>query len=215
MARDYLWNWTGRRFGLCEVTLEPCREDCTEGRSTYYGSGPAVGGVAWRPVIIDGAWFNIGCGRCGDRCGCGGAAPLRLPGPVASVTQVVEDGIILDPASYYVVGSGIARTDGAAWSPCGLEITYVRGTAVPVGGQQAAGLLARELALASCRDKACQLPQRLQTVSRQGVTVAMLDSFDDIDKGHTGIWSIDSWIASVTKPPTAARILSPDIRRRN
>lgn len=216
MAAQYLWNWTGRSFGVCEVTVQPCRQDCLQGISSFNGSGPiatplGVFNSPWTPVLIDGRWFNIGCGRCGDKCGCDGTAPLRLPGPIDSVASVSVDGEVLDPSIYYVNNFNLlVRNDGKAWPDCGTEITYSKGVPVPVGGQIAAGVLAAELAKASCGDKTCQLPQRVQTVTRQGVTIAMLDAFDDVDKGHTGIWIIDSWISSVTKPPVQSRVLSPD-----
>src|SRR3546814_8783259 len=67
-----------------------------------------------------------------------------------------------------------------------------------------------DLAKAACNDKTCGLPRRVQSVTRQGVTVAVLDAFDDIDEGHTGIWLIDSWVASVVRRPRKMRVLSPD-----
>lgn len=214
MAAEYLWRWTGRALGLCEVTINPCRQDCTEGQSSFYGGGPFRGSSPWTPVLVQGRWLNIGCGHCGDSCGCAGDASLRIPGPVDSLVRVVEDGVEVDPAVLGIYNNSfITRSDGKAWSPCGLEITYRRGTAVPVGGQTAAGILAVELAKAACSDNTCQLPKRVQTVTRQGVTIAMLDSFDDIDKGHTGIWLIDSWLASMIKPRQPSAVLSPDIPR--
>jgi hypothetical protein len=212
MASEYLWRWTGKSLGLCELTIQPCRADCTAGQSTF-GSSPSA--APWRPVLVGGRWYNIGCGdACGDGCGCGGGSPLRLPGPVDDVQEVREDDVALDPSAYYVRNnSTLVRTDGLRWSPCSLEITYTRGVPVPVGGQIAAGVLANELALAACGDDECRLPSRVQTVTRQGVTIAMLDAFDDIDKGHTGIWIIDSWLASMTKAPQRPVVLSPDVPR--
>lgn len=208
MARDYLWRWSGQRYGLCETTVRPCAEPCTAGVSTF---GTPPGTRRWTPVLVGGQWFNIGCGRCGDTCGCGDGATLRLPGPIASVGLVTVDDEPLPPGSYYVQNHTVLiRTDGRGWPDCGVEVTYTRGTPVPTGGQVAAGVLAVELAKAACDDSTCALPKRIQTVSRQGVTVAMLDSFDDVERGHTGIWIIDSWLASVTKAPTVSRVLSPD-----
>jgi hypothetical protein len=208
MAVDYLWRWTGKTLGTCEVSVELCRDDCTDGRSSFFGSGPHVGGM-WRPVIVDGAWTNISCGMCGDRCGCGGAGGLVLPGPVSAVVSVVEDGETL-PASGYSLNRNVLYRVGGVWNPCDTVVKYNRGVTVPAGGEIAAGVLALELAKASCNDNTCQLPKRLQTITRQGVTVAMLDSFDDVDKGHTGIWIIDSWVASMTKPKVRPSVLSPD-----
>lgn len=229
-AVEYLWNWTGRLFGLCEVTIRPCREDCGERPPTFFGSG--VGGsrygAMWTPVIINGLWFNIGCGVClRDQCGCSVVPTMVLPGPVDSISRIVIDGETLDPSAYRVDSNRLlVRIDGGTWPLCQdfskpltepgtWAITYERGIAVPVGGQLAAGALACELAKAACGDNTCKLPQRVQTITRQGVTVAMLDSFDDIDKGHTGIWIIDSWVASINKAPKPSTVTSPDARVRS
>jgi hypothetical protein len=222
MAATYLWDWTGRKYGQCEVTLRPCRQPCYEGVSTFWGGAGGPLAAPFTPVLIQGAWLNIGCGSCGDTCGCDSTASLRLPGPIASVQQVQIDGEVLSSLAYRVDnGRFLVRTDGGRWPTCqnmnlmdGQEdtwsVTYTKGTAVPKGGQVAAGRLANELAKAACGDKSCGLPQRVQSITRQGVTVAVLDSFDDIDTGHTGIWLIDSWVASVVNRPRKWRVLSPD-----
>lgn len=226
MAATYLWDWTGRKYGQCEVTLRPCRQDCWEGRSTFWGGsgGPLRGGLPFTPALIRGQWYNLGCGTCGDTCGCGSTQALRLPGPIASVGEVQIDGTVLDPAAYRVDnGRFLVRQDGDLWPTCQdmnlvlgqpdtWGVTYTKGYAVPKGGQVAAGLLANELAKAACNDKTCGLPRRVQSITRQGVTVAVLDAFDDIDEGHTGIWLIDSWVASVVRRPRRMRVLSPDRR---
>lgn len=215
LATDYLWRFTGHRFGVCEVTIRPCVQGCASGHVTFRGRGPHVQ-RQWGPVLVGGEWYNTGCGRCGDSCGCGGAAPLAIPGPVASVAEVVVNGDVLDPNTYRVEnGNLLVRADGERWPDCGIQITYDRGLPVPLGGQMAAGILAVELAKAYCGDSGCALPKRVQSITRQGVTVAILDSFDDVEKGHTGIWTIDSWIASVTSPTLPPRrgpvVLSPDV----
>lgn len=222
MATEYLWRWTGRVLGLCEVTVRPCRQNC----STVDSHGIVLSS-SWGPVIINGQWWNIGCGRCGNTCGCGSAAPaLVLPGPVDSITEVLIDGVVIDPTTYRVDNHRLLiREETWGWPLCQdmnlplgepntWAITYQRGVAVPTGGQIAAGVLAVELWKAACRDPSCALPSRVQSITRQGVTIAVLDSFDDVDQGHTGIWLIDSWVASVTKAPARARVYSPDVRPR-
>lgn len=215
MAGDYLWRFTEHRFGVCEVTVRLCVQGCAGGHSpsTFQGRGPRVSRT-WGPVLIAGEWYNLGCGRCGDTCGCGGSAPLLLPGPIASVALVTIDGETLPPEAYRVENASLlVRLDGQPWPSCGVEVTYTRGLPVPLGGQVAAGVLTVELAKAFCGDATCGLPRRVQSITRQGVTVAILDSFDDVEKGHTGIWTIDSWIASVRVAPAAPRgpvVLSPD-----
>jgi hypothetical protein len=227
-AVEHLWRWTGSAFGLCEVTLRPCRVGCDR-PSTFYGAGPYPGpaGTPWMPVLIGGSWYNLSCGTdgCSGGCSCTPVSRIGLPGPVASVSAVVIDGTPLDPTSYRVDnGHLLVRQDGAGWPYCNdlakpdgeegtWSVTYERGVEVPVGGQIAAGIFAVELAKAWCNDSSCQLPKRLQSLTRQGITIAMLDSFDDVDRGHTGIFAVDSWIASVTKSPRRSRVMSPDYGR--
>ena len=222
MAATYLWNWTGRKYGLCEVELRPCRQDCWDGQSTFWGGTGSLRSTPYYPVIIRGAWTNISCGKCGDGCSCDGTPALRLPGPIDSITNVIIDGATLDSAAYRVDNHRlVVRTDGGEWPTCQnmsaaageadtWSILYNRGYPVPAGGQVAAGVLAVELAKAACGDKSCGLPQRVQSITRQGVTIAVLDAFDDIDTGHTGIWLIDSWVASVVRRPRRMRVYSPD-----
>jgi hypothetical protein len=232
IAIDFLTNWTNGVYGQCPVKIRPCRADCG-GDDTFWGFGPYTSGSSmprrgrWGPALIGGAWFNLSCGTCGDDCSCGSGAPsLRLPGPVSSVEEVLIDGLVLPTDAYRVDNhSLLVRVDGNGWPTCQnmaadpatdentWEISYTKGYPVPVGGQVAAGALACELAKGATGDRSCMLPQRIQTIARQGVTVTMLDTFDDIAAGRTGVWMVDSWIASVTKPPRGGSVYSVDIPR--
>lgn len=219
MAVEYLWNWTGRQFGLCEVSIRPCRADCVP-QSTFVGA-------SWLPVLIGGQWQNVVCGTCGHRCDCAdGSTSIRLPGPIATVEEVLVDGAVLPPQSYRVDNKVLlVRLDGQAWPRCQdltlaasesgtWQVTYTYGTPVPEGGKIAAGLLATEFAKALCNDNTCRLPQRVQSVTRQGVTMAVLDSFEDLSQGRTGIWLVDSWVASVSSAPLGrSQVFSPDVPR--
>lgn len=228
-AVEYLKNWTSPSLGLCEITVRPCKENCTEGQSTFWGGGPFPGGGApWRPVIIGGDWFNLGCGNCGEKCSCQHVESITLPGPVDSITEIMIDGEVVPSGAYRVDNKKyLIRMDGGEWPRCqnmGLAagevgtwtITYMRGMSVPVGGQIAAGILACEFAKAACGDGTCQLPRRVQSITRQNVTVAaILDTFEDVDAGRTGIWLVDSWISSMTKPKRRSAVYSPDVARNN
>lgn len=223
MAVDYLWRWTNTIFGLCEVVVRPCREDCLD-PTVFWGGGPYTGGH-FAPVSIRGRTYYLTCRSCGTRrCSCDEIDGIALPGPVSEVTKVLLDGVEVDPSLYKVLNRRhLVRTDGQAWPTCQdvtrdsteegtFEVTYLRGVAVPQGGQIAAGLLANEFAKAAANDSSCQLPKRLQTVTRQGVTVAMIDSFENVDKGFTGIWLIDAWVNGIVKSPRPSRVMSPDYR---
>jgi hypothetical protein len=225
MAVDYLFDWTGERYGTCQVAVRPCRQSCP-GIGRSFAAPGGLGQTPFMPFIAGGKWYNLTCGSCGDGgCGCGLTPTIVLPYPTVSVDEVLINGEVLDPALYQLQNDRyLVRLDGQLWPTCQdltapatddgtWEITYTFGTPVPVGGQIAAGVLTVELAKAACRDKSCQLPQRFQSVTREGITVAALDAFDDIDKGHTGIWLIDAWVGQVTKSAVASRVYSPDVNR--
>lgn len=226
-ATSLLWNWTGRVFGLCEVSVRPCRKDCAP--STYQGyagvPSPQYANRPFLPVLIDGEFLNVRCSRGCGACGCRITPEIGLPGPVDSIVEVKLDGEILDPSSYRVDNRyWLVRTDGHSWPTCQdlaldvtepntWEVTYLWGTPVPPAGQLAAAILACEMAKAALgRD--CSLPQRVQSVTREGVTVAILDSFEGLEAGRTGIWLVDSFVTSVTNAPRRSRVLSPDLNAR-
>lgn len=228
MAIELLWSWSGRRYGLCKVSVRPCRFECAERPSTFSGRSGRRGQVAgWTPALIGGQWYNLGCGMCSSGCTCtpDRATSLELPGNVHAIEEIWVDGILLDPESYTLRDGILYRTDGGVWPECNdelsdprepgslaWEITYQRGYPVPTGGQVSAYLLACELAKAMCGDNDCALPRRVQSVTRQGVSVAILDSFEDLDEGRTGIWEIDSWLSSVSfQQASPPQVFSPDI----
>lgn len=219
MAAEYLWNWTGRQFGLCEVTVRPV-VDCDR-VATYRGRGPySFSG------IDDGGYTMVVPWVCGvhrfNGCNCSESVALYLSDRVEYLSSVTVNGVDLAPDAYRLDNHHtIIRTDGGVWpseqdftadttEDGTWSITYSAGTPVPPGGQIAAGILACELAKAAVDDSTCRLPKRVQTITRQGVSMGFLDSFEDIDKGHTGIWLIDSWIASVSKSPRGGAVINPD-----
>lgn len=230
MAVELLWNWTHRKYGTCEVEVRPCRVDCTPYSSTFWGNRtayglPQIGG--WAPALLGGEWYNIRCGVCPQpRCTCDDTAnSIILPGPVAEIVEIIVDGEILPVDSWLLRDGILYRVDGGVWPECNDQsadpldpttgawtVTYLKGYPVPAGGRLAAYNLACELAKDLLGRDDCQLPQRLQSVTREGVSMAILDGFEGLDDGKTGIWGIDAWIASVTAPrPVMPRVYSPDI----
>lgn len=230
MATEFLWRWTGRVFGVCVATLQPCPRSSRRLRTPQVVNSPFDIGVVgrggpWEPVHIGGVPFDLACGTCAGSCGCGdNPQAILLPSNVQSIMGITIEGALLDPSAYHLTKDGtLFRTDGGSWpryqnlgaapgSPGTWEIELEYGIPVPVGGQVAAGVLANEFARAFCRDSKCALPVRVQQVSRQGVSVIM-DTFDDLERGGTGIWMVDSWVTSVTKPARPSTVLSPDLPR--
>jgi hypothetical protein len=125
-------------------------------------------------------------------------------------------GKIISPSKYYLSEhSTIIATPGANWSPSNVEVTYTYGTPPPTAGKAAARILATELVKLYEGDDTCALPQRVTSVSRQGVSYTLLDSQDFIDELRTGIYAIDLFLktANPDKARARARVFSPDVSK--
>jgi hypothetical protein len=211
-AINRLWLWTNQRFGQCPVSYRPCRKTC---------NGYAIGG----PWLIGGRFLNLTCGICGDECSCTYVSQVILPGPIWEPTEILIDGDPLDLDAVQVYDyNKLVRIDGGHFPTCQnlgatpfevgtWQVTYLQGEPIPAGGQLVAGILAQEYAKAICGDGSCRLPKRLSSITRQGMTIAMLDNFTNLKEGFTGIWEIDDWIMSAIVPPARSTVFSPDVPR--
>jgi hypothetical protein len=227
-ATSILWALTGRRFGPCTIIVRPCGSTCNFGGGyfTYpveLSGGSGIPGT-WIPFVdAAGSWRNC---MCPGACSCVARCEVWLPGPVASVSSVLVDGVEIDPSAYRVDnGNLLVRQDGECWPECQdfnlaadspetsentFVVTYQRGTPVPVAGQIAAGLLACDFAK-SCTT-GCELPGNLSSLSRQGVEVTLADPTEELNGGLTGIPQVDQWIRAVNpnKLSSRARVRSLD-----
>lgn len=219
-ATDYaslvLWAATGRRFGLCEMTVRPCGRFKGQ-QMPSWGWGSYWSGGLWYPYIgTDGLWRNCGC--CGF-CECRPQCEAYLPGPVESITEVLVDQEVVDPEGYEVQDrQWLVRVDGECWPNCldmaadeAFEVTYLRGEPVPAVVLNAAGTLACEFAKA-CSGADCRLPGRVQFIARQGVTAQMVDVERLLDRNLTGIFEVDQVIATLNpnKLHARPRVMTPD-----
>lgn len=215
-----MWAATGRRFGTCTRVARPCGRQCSN--QMYSGQYWSEG--TWLPYIVDGVWRNCWCGCDGGFgcCSCEPRCQVYLNGPVASVSGVSVDGTSV-PASAWRVDNGkwLVRTDGDCWPVCQdynvdsgvgtFIVTYQQGLAVPSVVARAAGELACEWAKA-CLGQPCRLPQRVQSVTRQGVSVSMVPIEQLLSHGLTGVETVDQIIRSINPYglPSKMRISSPD-----
>jgi hypothetical protein len=212
-----LWEWTNKRFGPCPVVYRPCKKMCT-------GNGNWM----WNYPTGSGRYINLNCGNCGDSCSCSTVSEIILPGPIAEPLEILVDGVELELWRVRVDNyNRLIRVDGGEFPTCQdlgapatdvgtWQITYAKGEEVPPGGGLVAGILACEYAKGMCGDETCRLPRRVSSITRQGITMAMLDNFDKLQVGFTGIWEIDDWIATYTTnlkmgPWQMGRVTSPDI----
>jgi hypothetical protein len=219
---------TGRRFEQCAVNYRPCGPKCAQsfGYLTWpVGASANGGGMPWMiPWVDAGVWRNCGCT---GGCTCRAACEVPFPGPVSSISEVLIDGVALDPAAYRLDSHKgvpvLVRTDGVCWPECqdmaldinevgSFTIVYRPGTGLPTAGRIAAGLLACEFAKA-CAGQDCALPQQLASLSRNGVEVQMVDPASLLADGLTGIANVDLWVRSVNPQRKAqrSRVYSSDL----
>lgn len=217
VASEVLYVLSGRQFtGACTRTVRPCEVVCGCGCHDY--------GWGW-PY-----WEQWGTGYRPPRPRC--CPPqVDLGGKVASITSVKVDGATVANGDYRLDEGRwlvrLAESDGSnegwpccqrldrpATEDCTFEIVYVTDSDVPEMGRRAASELACELAKA-CTPGAgeCRLPKRVTSLTRQGVSMALIDPFDMLDNGKTGVYLVDLFLATVNpeglrSPP---RVLSPDI----
>jgi hypothetical protein len=144
---------------------------------------------------------------------------LRLRGrPASSIGSVVgADGVTVDPASYRLVNSAyLVRLGSDCWDlTSGVTVTYTYGVMPPAAGKFAAIKLADELVKLVTDPGACSLPERVSSVSRQGVSYTILDPQTFLTDGRTGVYEIDLFLKAAN--PNGAkkrpRVFSPDIPR--
>lgn len=225
VAGYIMWAATGRRFGLCEITVMPpgmCAGGAPDPDTEYrtYPVGAAGGGLL-APVVDRGLWYNRPRGGC-----CTGGCEVALEGPTttAGIVSVTVGGVVVDEDAYVVQdGYLLVRTDGACWPCCSnwsdpsaaFTVVYRIGEAIPAAVQAAFETLACELAKA-CAGSACALPRTVTRLTRQGVDVEMAEL--PTDPGGlimTGLPSVDQVIRAVNPNQLAAppMVLSPDTPR--
>ena len=229
MATTALWALTGMRFGLCEITLRPCREDCGDGRF-YDDFGPPWVARYWpQPALIGGLWFNLTCGSCTSGCSCSRVSEVRLPAPVYDVTEVLVDGVVLPSSAYRLDNNRIlVRTDGEEWPRCNdlsredneagtWSVRARYGEPIPDGASIAMGQLACEIAKAAAGGD-CKLPAGLQQLVRQGVTISYPDVGELFRQGRTGLYLVDMFVATwnpagLRQRSRVYRVDAPTVRR--
>lgn len=205
VASNLLWAMSGRKYTGETIVTE--RYTCTL-RNNRMGPSDRTNS----PVLFGGDVYNIPSGDYDEYSelvadGLSPDARIRLRGrPVTRIISMRnKNGQILDPNSYYLVDhSTIHIKAGTPWTPCNVEITYAYGVPVPTAGKMAARKLAIEFARLWAGDEMCELPQRVTSVSRQGVSYTILDNQEFIEELRTGLYEIDLFLKTVN-PDNARR----------
>ena len=199
-ASYLLWGMSGRKFsGITTVT-----ERYVSSFDPYLRTSGST--LSYSPVLIDGQVQNIQSGGLLNRFGynqdfqgdgTSSASRLRLRGRKVVKIHSVRDlnGEIIDPSKYYLAEhSTLVGVPGSGWFSSRVEVTYTYGSPPPTAGRAAARVLATELVKLYEGDDTCALPQRVTSISRQGVSYTLLDSQDFIDELRTGIYAIDLFL---------------------
>jgi hypothetical protein len=218
-ASHMLWAMSGRKFsGTTTVT-----ERYVTVNDPYLRAGGSR--LNYQPTLISGRVENIPIGGFGrhshrDYLGDGTSSysRIRLRGRKVVRVHNMRDlnGNIIDPKTYYLSEhSTIYASPTAKWDPSNVEVTYTYGTPPPTSGRAAARIFAIELVKLYEGDDSCALPQRVTSVTRQGVTYTILDNQSFIDEMKTGIYTIDLFLKTVNpdKAKARARVFSPDTNR--
>lgn len=143
---------------------------------------------------------------------------IRLRGqPVHEIKAVRSvTGQVFSQDDYYMVDrSTLQFQTGVLVVPADIEITYTFGSNPPVLGKMAARRIAMEFIKLWEGDETCALPERVTSITRQGVSYTLLDSQDFLQEMRLGIYEIDLFLKT-TNPNKAQRrskVFSPDLSR--
>lgn len=204
MATEVLYALTARQFGLCTVTLRPCRRECYSS-SWWQGSGWSPYTTALTPHAGQ-YWLGMSCGSCGTGCSCASLSEVALPGPVYDVIEARVDGVLLTKnVDYRLDNNRLLVRLGAEWPTCNdlnladtelgtWSVTAQQGQPVPMLGRSALGELAIEFMKMLLCDDACMLPKPVQSLSRQGVNITFLDPNEVFASGRIGLYMSDLFI---------------------
>lgn len=225
LASLVLWDATARQYGLCQRTIRPCWEG---DHNNGFGATGQPAHRWWSDNLHPSMHTSTGLYRdlrANGVCGCR-VEQLRLPGPIAWVTEVMVDGVALDPTSLAIRTTGhrarkvILRVDGEFWPCCNnliedptevpteprncpaWQVTYVQGQPVPYLGQEAAAVLAEQFARQVCGASGCDpnMTANLTRVARRGVTKEYdPKKLRDPKTGRlrTGLYAVDEWVDAV------------------
>jgi hypothetical protein len=234
-ASEILYIRSGRVYtGVCgPVTIRPVSRPVDVDTRVWLNGGGSWGwGASWGSA----SYYGLGVGAVVPHFG-NNEPPTVVLGayPVREIVQVLIDGVLIPPDEYELRDyktlvrirptAGSVPTERYGWPSSQIQdlpdtqegtfsITYTYGQDPGLGGINACKALAQVLVLPRFGDTT-HYPQRLQSISRQGVSAAVTDVIDILNKGMLGIYEVDSWLSSVN-PGKAVRqssVWSPDIGR--
>lgn len=144
--------------------------------------------------------------------------------PAHEVFSVHYGETLLDPSEYILFNKRFLKlSNGAIWNyACdqrGITVDYSYGMMPPSAGKLAASTLANELLILlgeNSNASHCRIPERVTSVTREGLSIDMVNPMEFMDEGKTGIWEIDLFIrtANPSRAKKQPRLLSASDPRR-
>lgn len=121
--------------------------------------------------------------------------------PIVSIEEITIGGDVVDPINYRVDDQKwLMKTDCCSgWPTCGdcgdFIVSFTFGQNPPQMGKDAALVMSAEIYRAMTPGVSqCKLPARLTSITRQGVSFAVIDPMDFLNNGLTGVYQIDMFI---------------------
>lgn len=147
----------------------------------------------------------------GSRCACGTCCASVMIRPAQSIVSVKQND--RDVAWEQINSYTVKICDQASGAAC-EDVTYrieYSPQDIPANVQRAIDLLAEQLEAAATGGD-CSLPERVTSISRQGMSWTLLDPQEFFDKGLTGIYEVDLLISSINpaRAKMRARVFSPE-----
>lgn len=214
-SSELLWAFSGRRWygGGCTETsvLRSSPPNLGQGAWPYHSTWGACGCWSYYPdaftpqlELLPASFRHVG-----------GPVAIRLPrSPITGIVSVEIGGQPFEDFRWLRSG-WLERTDGSVWGTCSgdTEVTYLFGEPPPLGGKDAAIVLAAELAASESGSELCRLPSNLVSLTRQALTMEFVAASEYLDRYRTGLPEVDMWLNAVN--PNArqvrSRVWSPDI----
>lgn len=132
--------------------------------------------------------------------------------PVIAIQSVISRGATLAPTDYTLYNRSVLQS--SIIDPCDVTVTYTYDSSPPRIARVAARDLAQEF-LRSWTNTDCALPERVTSISRQGISYTVIDEQTLINDLRTGVYSVDLFLkaANANRAQKRARIFSPDVPR--
>lgn len=215
----YLWP------GLCEFYVRPCSQFGGTGLAAWHGDPWDWMPAWWRWLPSWGVCECGGAGLAGRGCSCCGVSEIMLgESPIAEITEVKVDGVVLTPeVDYRLDDDNFLVRIGGHW-PCCQRITApddeegtfsvagVAGADPPIEAKLAALSWAADLYLA-CQPGECSIPVEIAGMVRENVDYEFrVARREDLEAGFVGNLLADQLIAAYRDQATPpADVWSPDV----